>query len=81
VSGGFKRSSWFGLIGVFVVAALVIVIAAVYGAIRAIGPGYPATPGFDYRLRDWTVLSTSEVIVAEPAASATGSVTFGWLSS
>jgi hypothetical protein len=23
VSGGFKRSSWFGLIGVFVVAALV----------------------------------------------------------
>jgi hypothetical protein len=66
-----------------------IVIAALYGAIRAIGPGgeiqssydrtdramkplglqvtetpkggfemrYPATPGFDYRLRGWTVLS------------------------
>ncbi len=66
-----------------------IVIAAVYGAIRAIGPGgeiqrsydrtdramkplglqvtetpkggfemrYPTTPGFDYQLRGWTVLS------------------------
>lgn len=66
-----------------------IVIAAVYGAVRAIGPGgeiersyertdramaplglrvtetpkggfemrYPATPGFDYRLRGWTVMS------------------------
>jgi hypothetical protein len=31
VSGGFKRSSWFGLIGVFVVAAIVVVIATTTG--------------------------------------------------
>jgi hypothetical protein len=31
VSGGFKRSSWFGLFGVFVVAALVAVIALTMG--------------------------------------------------
>jgi hypothetical protein len=31
VSGGFKRSGWFGLIGVFVVAALVAVIATTTG--------------------------------------------------
>jgi hypothetical protein len=72
-----------------VVGGPLIVIAALYGAFRAIGPGgeiqrsydrtdramkplglqvtetpkggfemrYPATPGFDYRLRGWTVLS------------------------
>lgn len=31
MSGGFKRSSWFGLVGVFVVAAVVIVIATTTG--------------------------------------------------
>lgn len=31
MSGGFKRSSWFGLVGVFVVAAIVIVIATTTG--------------------------------------------------
>lgn len=31
MSGGFKRSSWFGLIGVFVVAAIVVVIATTTG--------------------------------------------------
>jgi len=31
VSGGFKRSSWFGLIGVFLVAAIVVVIATTSG--------------------------------------------------
>ena len=32
MAGGFKRSKWFGLIGVFVVAAIVVVIALTTGA-------------------------------------------------
>jgi hypothetical protein len=34
VSGGFKRSSPFGIIGVFVVAAVVVVIALSTGSAR-----------------------------------------------